>query len=267
MSAASTEDIIVARKGSSIWLTLNRPEAYNAIRPSMMDQLQASMDMVEGDRSIRALVITGSQDRFCAGADLKAVLASGSPDDPDRAFATFLRQVMATYSRLERLGVPTIAAVNGLALAGGMELMLCCDLIVLGANAKLGDGHAKFAQLPAAGNSVRLPRRIGEARTKYLMFTGDLLDAEKALSWGLADEIAPAGRLHEAVEALLSRITDKSPLVLERMKSLLHDGREQPLEVALRSELKMVEWHAGSHDRNEGLAAFNERRKPVYKGQ
>lgn len=268
MSSLNTasNDVILERRIDALWLTLNRPEAHNALTSSMVDALHAAMDRVDVEKDVRAFVLTGAGGKFCAGADLKAV-ANAPAEDAAQSFREFLDKVGTAYNRLERLRVPTIASVGGLALAGGMELMLCCDFIIMDENAKIGDGHANFAQLPAAGNSVRLPRRIGAARTKQMMFTGELVLSEKALSWGLVDQVVSAQNMELAVEALISKMADKSPLVLECMKRLVQDAQDQPLDVALRAEVDLCVEHMLSHDRNEGLAAFTEKRKPVYLGR
>lgn len=261
------KSVIARREGATLWLTLNRPEAYNSLTPGIVAQIEAALDQVDADLSIRALVITGSGAAFCAGADLKAVQANDAGiKDPAMALRHFLGSASQVFNRLERVRVPTIAAINGIALAGGIEVALCCDFIIADENAKLGEGHAKFAQLPGGGGSVRLPRRIGAARAKYMMFTGELCTAEVARQWGLVDEVAPSGLLGERVAALVARCTDKSPLGLARMKHLVQESVEQPLEVGIRAELLMSEVHAYSADRNEGLEAFGAKRKPVYSG-
>jgi len=159
-----------------------------------------------------------------------------------------------------------VAAVNGVALAGGLELALCCDLIVAQADARLGDGHLRYGQLPGGGGSVRLPRRVGLARAKHMMFTADLWSAEQLLQWGLLAEVAPVGHLTETVDTLVERIVRHSPLALERVKRLLDDAWDQPPDIALRAEIVASEAHAHSFDRNEGLDAFAHKRTPAYRG-
>jgi enoyl-CoA hydratase/carnithine racemase len=139
-------------------------------------------------------------------------------------------------------------------------------MVIADESAKFGEGHAKFAQLPGGGGSVRLPRRIGAARAKYMMFTGELCTAARAAEWGLVDEVAPSGGLVDAVNAYAAKVADKSPLGLARMKHLVYESLDQPLEVALRSEILMSELHVHSKDRNEGLGAFAEKRTPSYCG-
>lgn len=264
---ASTDVLKVDREGNTLWLTLNRPDAHNSITPGLISSISSALDLVDADRTIRAVAFSGSGRAFCTGGDLKAILIESQHDDATVALRKFLEDVRVVYDRIERLRVPTIAAVNGLTLAGGLELMMCCDMALADENAKFGDGHAKFAQIPGAGASVRMPRRIGLSRAKYLMYTGDLLSPQQALEWGLVDEVVPAGQLRTHVDNLFAKIVDKSPLVLERMKGLLQDGLELGQDGALRGEIMLSEWHSQSFDRNEGIAAFVEKRPPVYRGQ
>src|SRR5262249_8166886 len=153
-----------------------------------------------------------------------------------------------TMGRLERLPLPTIAAVNGLALAGGLELVLCCDLAIAAEEAKIGDAHANFGLLPGGGATVRLPRPVGPALAKQLMFTGASLEAEELRQSGLLNDVVPAERLVAAVDELVAAIAAKSPLGLRRMKELVGDALEQPVEVGLRAELLASSHHGRSAD-------------------
>jgi enoyl-CoA hydratase/carnithine racemase len=259
--------LLVEQRDSALWLTLNRSDAYNALTPAMVRELDLACARAEQDGDLKAIVIAGAGPAFCAGADLKAVLEGSKDGDQGRVLRRFLTEAGKVFSRLERLPVPTVAAIHGVTLAGGLELALCCDFILANAQAKFGEGHAKYAQLPGGGGSIRLPRRIGVSRAKYLMFTGTLVTAEQALSWGLVDQVVSEADLQDSVHALLDSLSDKSPIGLSRMKALLTQGGEQPLETALNAEIDMCELHSYSHDRNEGLAAFAAKRKPVYSGK
>lgn len=261
----SFDEVRIDRRGSSLWVVLSRPSAFNAITPRSIGELEIAVEQAEQDRSIRSLVITGCDRAFCAGADLKAVLAASSDQNETAATRAFLRQVGKVFSRLESLPVPTIAAVNGTTLAGGLELMLCCDIAIASVHATLGDGHANFGQIPGGGGTLRLPRRIGEARTKHLMFTGSIISAAQAYQWGLVDEVVDEP-LEARVQTLTDCIASKSSLVLARMKRLVGDGTRSLPEEALKAELLMSDLHMTSNDRNEGLAAFAEKRVPQYLG-
>lgn len=257
--------VIPTIRDGALWLTLNRTAALNAITPAMVDGLNAALAAAENDPSVFAVVLTGNGRAFCAGADLKYVRQTAQGDET--AVARFLDSVLAVMSRLEKFPKPTIAAINGLALAGGLELVLCCDLVIAARSARLGDAHANFGLLPGGGSSVRLPRKIGPTRAKYLLFTGEFLPAEALVSAGLVNAVVDDAELLDEAGRIVARLRDKSPLVLRRMKALVDDGLEQPIETALRLELLASEVHAHSHDMREGLAAFEEKRAPHFIGR
>lgn len=257
--------VVCETRGAAVWATLDRPEALNSITPAIVAGLHAALDSAEADPAIVAVVLAGKGRAFCAGADLKYVRAQCGDDEA--AISRFLDSVLSLMRRIETFPRPVIAAVNGLALAGGLELVLCCDLVVAARSARLGDAHANYGLLPGGGGSVRLPRKIGPTRAKYLLYTGEFLPADELVSWGLVNEVVEDAELAAAVERLVAKLAVKSSLVLRRMKALVDDGLEQPLDVALRQELVASAVHAHSHDMREGLAAFEEKRRPRFLGR
>lgn len=258
-----SRDVVTERRDAALWIRLNRSDALNAITPGVVDGLRAALDAAASDAAVRVLVVTGNGRAFCAGADLKEVRRADGGRD---AFAAFLRSVGRAFDELEACPKPVIGAVNGLALAGGLEL-LCCDLVIAAASAKLGDAHANYGLLPGAGASVRLPRRIGIARAKQLFFTGAMVPAAELVAAGLVNEVVADEDLDGAVGERVSAIAAKSPLGLSRMKRLANDAWETPAPIALRAELAAGELHRASHDMNEGLAAFAEKRPPRFEGR
>ncbi|WP_342640152.1 enoyl-CoA hydratase/isomerase family protein [Rhodoligotrophos ferricapiens] len=261
-----SEQVVVSdvRKGA-LWLRLNRPDAMNALSPAVLTGINGALDKVEHDPEVKAVVLTGTGRAFSAGADLKYL--RGEVGGDSGKMHDFLSQVIGTMERLERFPRPVIAAVNGMALAGGLELVLCCDLVIAARSAKLGDAHANYGLLPGGGGSVRLPRKIGPTRAKYLLYTGEFVPAEELVTCGLVNEVVEDEDLIPAAERLIAKMATKSSLVLRRMKALVDDGLEQPSATALRLELIAGEVHATSHDMNEGLAAFQEKRKPRFIGR
>ncbi len=257
-------EVVVDARNGALWIRLNRPEAMNAISPDVVSGIHAALDTAETDPAIKAVVLTGVGRAFCAGADLKFIRGIAGGDSA--AIATFLRSVLGVMGRLESFPRPVVAAVNGLALAGGLELVLCCDLVVAARSARLGDAHANYGLLPGGGASVRLPRKIGPGRAKYLLYTGESLPAEELLVMGLVHKVVDDCDLLAATEELIAKFADKSSLVLRRMKALVDDGLEQPIATALRLELLASEVHAQSHDMKEGLEAFAEKRRPRFIG-
>ncbi|MFV0280125.1 MAG: enoyl-CoA hydratase/isomerase family protein [Rhodoblastus sp.] len=258
------EPIISEIRGHAMWITLNRPDALNSLTPAIVSGIDAALDKAQRSGS-RAVVLTGAGRAFCAGADLKFVRAEAGDDET--ALGRFLDAILVVMNRIETFPVPVIAALNGLTLAGGLELMLCCDLVIAARSARLGDAHANYGLLPGGGSSVRLPRKIGPTRAKYLLYTGEFVPADQLVAAGLVNEVVDDDELIAATEALAAKLASKSPLVLRRMKALVDDGLEQPAAIALRQELLASEVHAHSHDLKEGLAAFEEKRKPRFTGR
>lgn len=260
------QPILYAERGSAAWITLNRPEALNAINPDLVSELDAALTRADANEALRCVVITGAGRAFCAGADLKAINGqlAGDAGDFTKGFVT---ELLAVLNRIERFRLPVIAALNGMALAGGLELVLVCDLVIAAESARIGDAHANYGLIPGGGGSVRLPRKIGPMRAKELMFTGAFVPAAALVDAGLVTRVVADDALNDAVAALVAELATKSPLGLARMKQLVNDGMEQPLATALRLEFTLIEAHAGSADMAEGLAAFEVKRKPKFIGR
>ena len=260
------QNIFYERRDSAVLITLKRPKELNALNACMIEEIEAALDQAEANDDVRCIVFTGAGRAFCVGADLKFV--NEMPAN-SRAEATsrFLAAATALMSRIEASSKPVVAAVNGVATAGGLELILSCDLVIAADSARLGDGHANFGLLPGAGASARLPRRIGVGHAKLLMFTGELYPVDHTVLSQLINEIVPAGELMNHVDRAIARISQKSPLGLRIMKELLNASHDISLEEALHAELQANATYVGSHDRNEGLVAFVERRSPEFTGR
>jgi enoyl-CoA hydratase/carnithine racemase len=255
------------RRGAAGWLTLNRPNEMNSLTPDLLRAIASRLAEAAMDSNVTALVFTGAGRAFCAGADLKFLEALPSAER-DHATAAFLAQATATFTAVANFQKPVIAAVNGIATAGGLELVLACDIVIAARAAKIGDGHANFGLLPGAGSSVRLPRRIGGARAKYLLFTGELFPAEALVQAGLVNEVVDGPELDARVNAVVSVLATKSPLGLARMKQMANYSLDNMPEAAgLALEQALGALHTTSYDRNEGIAAFKERRGPEFKGR
>ncbi len=252
-------------RSGTAWITINRPDALNALSLEVFRELGDALADARSDEGIRVVVLTGAGRAFCAGADLKDFGAGSS--DFVKATQQFLYEAGAVFDALEALPKPVIAAVNGLALAGGLELVLCCDLVIAAESARLGDAHGNFGLIPGGGGSIRLPRRIGPTLAKYLMFTGESLSASELVAAGLVTRVVPDTELADEVSALADRIASKSPLAVRRMKQLVDDGMEQSVRTGVRLELLAMEAHAHSYDLAEGLAAFSEKRVPNFQGR
>lgn len=267
MLYTSLETLAVTRHDAVLLLRLNRPEVLNAINPPMVDEISTVLDAVEADPSIRVLVVGGTGRAFSAGGDLKATDEFAKLDDGGFQNARFLARLSRTLQRFELIDRPVIGAINGIAFAGGMEIALCCDIVIAADDAKFADAHSRYGLLPGAGGGVRLGRKIGTNRAKYLMFTASAVSAQTMQEWGLVNEVVPAAELDDRALALAAEVAERSPVGLARMKRLVDDTLAQPIDVALRVEQDVCAAHNRTYDRNEGLAAFNQKRKPIFKGR
>jgi enoyl-CoA hydratase len=241
---------------------LNRPAQLNAISPGLLEDLDRVCGAVEADRGVRVVTLTAAGRAFCAGADLRAV-RDLSPD-ADR-WNGFMRLWHRVFNRLEALPVPVVAGVHGLALAGGLELVLLADLVVADAEARLGDQHANFGLVAGGGGSQRLPRLIGARRAKELMLLGGWLSAADARDWGLVNRVVPAGTVAAAVEEIAVSLAAKSDSANRTVKALVNRAFDADLTGGLEMELHLVASHMRSAEAAEGLSAFAEKRAPVFR--
>jgi enoyl-CoA hydratase len=255
--------ITCATGGGIARITLNRPAQLNAISPELLEDLDRACALVESDAGVRAVTLTAAGRTFCAGADLRAVREL-SPD-PVR-WSAFMGLWHRVFDRIEALPVPVIAGVHGLALAGGLELVLVADLVVADEAARLGDQHANFGLVAGGGGSQRLPRLIGARRTKELMLLGGWLGAGDALTWGLVNRVVPAGTVAAAVEEMAAALAGGSASANRTVKTLVNRAFDCDLADGLDLERRLVAEHMRSADAVEGLRAFAEKRKPVFPG-
>lgn len=255
-------NITLACEGPLARLTLARPDKLNPLDWSTVKELRAAVARIDADTAIRFVVVTGQGRSFSAGGDLGGYLDLYR--DPDR-FQSFLDDFHAMLTGIEQARAIYIAAVNGVCVAGGLELLLACDMAVAGASARIGDGHLSFGQLPGAGGSQRLPRAIGMLRAKHLMLTGELLDADAAERWGLVARVVPDDQLAAEVDALAATLATRSPVGIAGMKRLANMTLDTGYAEGLRAEIAFVHNYATTEpDATEGLLAFRDKRAPVF---
>ena len=250
-----------ARDGVGV-ITLNRPQKFNCINPGLADGLHDVIAALEADRAVRAVVLRGAGQHFCTGADLDEI--SEARRDKE-ALRRFIEQGVRTLTRLERSPLPVIGAVQGYCLAGGIEIMMACDVIFAAASARIGDQHSRYGLIPGWGGTQRLPRLVGLRRSLDLMFSGRWLSAQEALDWGLANYVVEDAKLFDEAFAYAAKLAKKSPDGLAAMKRLARQGVDRPLGEGLRLEVEDVVDGLRSANVDEGLAAFQARREPQFK--
>lgn len=262
---SSSPGALVERRGNVMVITINRPEARNAINSAVSIALGDALEEAQQDPEVRVVVVTGSGDKsFCAGADLKALSRGediGHPEQPKWGFAGYVRHF---------IDKPTIAAVNGTALGGGTELALASDLVVAGESAKFGLPEVKRGLIAAAGGVFRLVEQVPRKVALEMMFTGEPITAAAALKWGLINEVVPDGTELDAALALAARITVNAPLAVQASKRVAVGAddavvaSDEPGWKRTRREVAVV---FTSEDAKEGPLAFAQKREPVWKAR
>ncbi|MCP3730043.1 enoyl-CoA hydratase/isomerase family protein [Sphingomonas sp. MG17] len=252
-------------RGSAAWITFNRPEAMNAITPDVIADLAHAVELVRQDADVRSVVITGTGRAFCAGADLKASLALKERDGRMATVTHFLIPLQQVLRDLRALPKPVIAAVNGFCMAGGLETVLVCDIILAARSAVFSDAHARFGLLPAIGGAWGLAQALGPYKAKEVMFTADQYSAETMCAAGLVNRVVADDELAVAAQALADQFAARSAEGLAKMKQMINDEIDMPWDLAARYELAV---HANntamSGDLMEGLRAFNEKRSARF---
>ena len=255
--------LIEEEKNGISTLTLNRPEVMNSFNFAMLDALKEKIESLRFRSDIRVVIITGAGEKaFCAGADLKE--RATLTDIQVRQFILTIRNL---FTSIETLNKPVIAAVNGIALGGGTELALACDIRIASTTASLGLTETRLAIIPGAGGTQRLPRLIGKGKAKELIFTGRRVDAEEALDISLVNHISLPDKLMDECNKMASMILETGPIAVEQAKYAINYGLETDLNTGLSIESNAYWLTIPTEDRLEGLAAFREKRKPVYKGK
>lgn len=246
-----------------VLLGLERPAAKNALGRQLLEAFRAALDALRSDRSARVVLLHSLVPGvFCAGADLKERATMTQPE-----VERFVKGLRAAFTALEDLPLPTIAALEGAALGGGLELALACDLRVAGSEARLGLPETGLAIIPGAGGTQRLPRLIGRSKAKELIFTGRRLNGEEAAEFGLVDHaVAPGQALDRALD-LAREILPNGPIALRAAKEAINGGLELDRDSGLALERACYAQVIPTKDRLEGLAAFREKRKAVYRGE
>ena len=244
-------------------VTINRPDKLNALNAEVLDGLDAAFAAAKGNPDVGAVVLTGAGEKaFVAGADISGFRALTPASARD-----FAKRGQATFDRIESLGKPVIAAVNGFALGGGCELALAATFRYASRNAKLGQPEVNLGLLPGYGGSQRLPRLVGRGRALELLLTGDAISADEAFRIGLVNRVVEPGELLPACRETLKKILGKAPLAVRYVLDAVHAGLDMPLAAALDHEATLFGLAASTEDMKEGVAAFLEKRPATFAGR
>jgi enoyl-CoA hydratase/carnithine racemase len=235
----------------------------NSLNFALLREIREKVEGLQWDPEVRVIVITGAGEKaFCSGADLKERVTL--PEDQVRKFIYTIRNL---FTFIEYMNKPVIAAVNGIALGGGTELALACDIRIASENATMGLTETRLAIIPGAGGTQRLPRIVGKGKAKELIFTGRRVDAKEALEIGLVNKVAPAAKLIDECVQMAAMICEAGPIAIGQAKYAVNHGSEVDLHTGLAIESNAYWVTIPTEDRMEGLIAFREKRKPVYKGK
>ncbi len=253
--------ILFEKKGHATWITLNRPEVLNAQNDLLRNELVEALETVGRDDDVHAVVITGAGDRaFSAGADISE-FPKMHPIDVIK-----LKWVKRPYNMIRLIPKPVIAAVNGLALGGGCEIVLACDCVIAVDSAQFGQPEIRVGVIPGGGGTQILPRLIGEKRAKELIFSGRFISAAEALAMGLVNQVVSRDKLVEATDKMVGDFLKNSPAILKLAKIAVNRSLDTSLAVGLECERELFALCFGTEDQKEGAKAFLEKRKPSYKG-
>jgi enoyl-CoA hydratase len=263
---AQTDHLLVEKQGHVVVVTMNRPEARNAFSPEMIARMADAWDLIDGDPEVRVAILTGAQQHFCAGADLKLMAAGFHDDvwsprfkaDPELHWKALLRHY--------RLKKPLIAAVEGTAIAGGTEILQATDIRVAGQSARFGVAEARWGLFPLGGSTVRLRRQIPYTLAMELLLTGRQLGADEALRIGLIGRVVPDGQALAEARTVAEQIAANGPLAVQAIKRSAVESEGLSEAEALRNELAIGQPIFATADAQEGPRAFAEKRKPQFKG-
>lgn len=259
------ENLIVDRDADAgiLVITLNRPKVLNALNAATLGELRQAIDAAAADAGVRAIVLTGSGEKsFVAGADINELAVQTPVGGRDHA-----RHGQSLFDRIERLGKPVIAAVNGFALGGGCELAMSCTMRIAADTAKFGQPEINLGLIPGYAGSQRLPRLVGRGRAQELLLTGDMIDAQEAWRIGLVNRVVPAASLMDEARKLARTLAAKAPVAVRYILDAVASGLDMPFPEAEDHEATLFGLVSTTEDMREGTAAFLEKRKAQFKGR
>jgi len=265
-----SENIIYKKDGHIVTVTLNRPEIRNAISDDdMITDLVTAIQRINGDADVRCAILTGAGTAFSSGGNVKKMrdgggMFAGSPYDLRNGYLQGIQRIPVAMYELE---VPIIAAVNGPAIGAGCDLTCMCDIRIAGKSAKFAESFVKLGIIPGDGGAWFLPRAVGSSKAREMAFTGDMVDADEALEWGLVSKVVEDDKLMDAAMALAKRIATNPPHALRMAKRLIREGERTSLHTLLDMSASMQALAHKTADHKEAVDAFLEKRSPVFKGK
>lgn len=260
LDALSMSLVLTHREEPIAVVQLNRPEALNALSPALIQELVAALQALDRDEKIRAIVLTGSEKSFAAGADIKEMATLSAKEMRER-------DLIGTWDAIYKTEKPMIAAVSGFAFGGGCEVALMCDIIIASETAKFGQLEINLGIMPGAGGTQRLTHAIGKWKAMEWILTGNIYSAQEAFAVGLVNRVTPAGEYLIEAKRLAKKIAEKSPIILAAAKKSILAALELPLHEGLKNERQLFYQLFDSEDQKEGMKAFLEKRKPNFIGK
>jgi enoyl-CoA hydratase len=259
----SFENLLVEREDAVLFVTLNRPKVLNALNGQTLAELSTAIDDAAKDASVRVVVLTGAGDKsFVAGADINELAVQTPVGGRDHA-----RAGQALFDRIERLGKPVIAAVNGFALGGGCELAMACTMRIASDTARFGQPEINLGLIPGYAGSQRLPRLVGRGRAQELLLTGDMISADEAWRIGLVNRVVPAAQLGDEARKLAQTLAQKAPVAVRYILDAVATGADMAFADAEDHEATLFGLVSSTDDMREGTRAFLDKRKPTFTGK
>jgi enoyl-CoA hydratase len=264
--------LLVEREGHVVTLTMNRPEARNALNPEMICRLADAWDMTDADDGVRVVILTGSNGHFCAGADLDKLVSrslKGLPPESDweQRIRDDYQVIFRGLLRSKRTVKPLIAAIEGSCIAGGVEILQATDIRIAAESSKLGVSEVRWGLFPQGGSTTRLPRQIPFTRAMEVLLTGDHYSAREALEMGLIGRVVPDGTTLDAAKAVAQRIAENGPVAVRNIKRAVLEAETMTEDEAREVEMRLGMEVFGTEDAKEGPKAFKEKRKPNFTGR
>lgn len=257
------ENIVVEKRNSIAYVTVNRPKVLNALNMATMDELRAAFHDVKNDKNVRAVIFTGAGEKaFIAGADIGELAKHDAVSGKE-----YTHRGQSVLNLIENLGKPVIACINGFALGGGCEIAMACTMRLAVENARLGQPEVKLGIIPGYGGTQRLPRLVGKGVAMQMVLAGEMITAQEAHRIGLVNEVVPAGELIPRAEAIAAKIIANAPLAVQYAMEAVNKGMEMTLSEGLYLEATLFGVCCATEDKSEGTSAFLEKRQAQFKGK